>query len=141
MNAVDSSVLIASLNSKEVFHSECLDLLNISGFAIYDHGLTETFNTLTGGRIKPRLTASAASHVIQATLQADDLVLALPLQVRLAAFEEAESRGVRGGAIYDYLHLVAARYHGMEKLYTLNMSDFQSFWRPGDPTIVHPSQP
>lgn len=138
MHAVDSSVLIASLNSNEMFHSECLDLLNSSGFAIYDHGLTETFNTLTSGKIKPRLTASAASHVIQATIQADDHVLALPLQVRLAAFDEAESRGVRGGAIYDYLHLAAARHYGIEKFYTLNLSHFLSFWRPGDPAIVHP---
>jgi hypothetical protein len=45
---------------------------------------------------------------------------------------------LRSGAIYDYLHLVAARKAGAARLYTLNVSDFRSFHRPGDPEIVHP---
>ena len=51
---------------------------------------------------------------------------------------ESQSRGVRGGAIHDYLHLVAARKVGAQRFYTLNVSDFQSFHRQGDPEIVHP---
>jgi len=49
-----------------------------------------------------------------------------------------KTRGVRGGAIYDYLHLVAARKSGAKKFYTLNLSDFLSFHRPGDPEILAP---
>ncbi len=56
----------------------------------------------------------------------------------LAAFEEAEIRGVRGGAVYDYLHLIAARKAGAKRFYTLNLSDFLSFHRPGDPEILSP---
>ena len=32
----------------------------------------------------------------------------------MAALARAESRGVRGGAVYDYLHLVAARKSGAD---------------------------
>ena len=138
MHAVDSSVFVASLISTEAFYEECAELLEKFPHAIFDHGLTETFNTLTGGKIKPRLLPSTAATLISENLRHDVKVLDLPLHVRLRAFEEAESRGVRGGAIYDFLHLVAARHHGMEKLHTLNLSHFQSFWRPGDPEIVHP---
>jgi predicted nucleic acid-binding protein len=138
MHAVDSSVLIASLVASEAFHQVCLRLLEAEPHSIFDHALTETFNTLTGGKIKPRFQSSDAARLISANIEDDTRVLELPLQARLAAFDEAESRGVRGGAIYDYLHLAAARHHGMEKFYTLNMSHFQSFWRPGDPAIVHP---
>jgi len=56
----------------------------------------------------------------------------------LDAFDESQRRGVRGGAIYDYLHLVAARKAGAAKLYTLNLDDFKSFHRAGDPEIVSP---
>ncbi|MCX6880214.1 MAG: hypothetical protein NTW21_41385 [Verrucomicrobia bacterium] len=56
----------------------------------------------------------------------------------LDSYAEAPDRGVRGGAIYDYLHLVAARKGGATRLYTLNVTDFQAFQRPGDPEIVHP---
>ena len=62
-------------------------------------------------------------------LDADDLP---------AAFEQAESRGVRGGAICDYPHLVAARKAGAKRFHTLNLSDFLSFHRPGDPEILSP---
>jgi len=56
----------------------------------------------------------------------------------LDAYAESESRGVRGGAIYDFLHLVAARKAGADRMETLNTTDFQAFWRPGDPSIAHP---
>lgn len=138
MHAVDSSVLIASLVASETSHPECLRLLEAEPHAIYDHGLSETFNTLTSGKIRPRFQSSDAARLISANIQDETHVLSLPLPTRLAAFDEAESRGVRGGAIYDYLHLVAARHHGMTRLYTLNLSHFQSFWRPGDPKIMHP---
>jgi predicted nucleic acid-binding protein len=138
MHAVDTSVLIASLVASETFHHECLRLLETGPHATSDHGLSETFNTLTSGKIKPRFQPSDAARLISANIEDDTRVLVLPLQIRLAAFDEAESRGVRGGAIYDYLHLVAARHHGMEKIYTLNLSHFQSFWRPGDPEVMHP---
>ncbi len=56
----------------------------------------------------------------------------------LATFGEAEARGIRGGAIYDYLHLAAARKAGAKTFHTLNLGDFLSFQRPGDPEIVAP---
>ncbi len=130
--------MIAAIVASETFHLECLCLLETTAHAIFDHGLSETFNTLSSGKIKPRFLPSDAARLILANVEKDIWVLDLPLKARLAAFDEAESWGVRGGAIYDYLHLVAARHHGMEKLYTLNRSHFQSFWRPGDPEILHP---
>jgi len=53
----------------------------------------------------------------------------------LAALAECESRGVRGGAIYDWLHLAAARKEGAEVFFTLDLRDFQSLAQPGDPRI------
>jgi hypothetical protein len=56
----------------------------------------------------------------------------------LQAMRAAESRGARGGALFDFLHLVAARQARATRLYTLNISNFLSFHRNGDPEIVHP---
>ena len=56
----------------------------------------------------------------------------------LAALAECESRGVRGGAIYDSLHLAAARKAGTEVFFTLDLHDFQSLARRGDPRIEMP---
>lgn len=52
--------------------------------------------------------------------------------------KRARAHGVRGGAVYDYMHLVAARKGKADVLFTLNLSDFQHLHREGDPEIRHP---
>lgn len=54
------------------------------------------------------------------------------------AMSVSQDRGVRGGAIYDFLHLRAARKVSASRLYTKDVIDFKSFHRPGDPEILHP---
>ena len=56
----------------------------------------------------------------------------------LRAMRDAQRHGVRGGGIFDYLHLVAARKAKASRIYTLNLSNFRAFYRPGDPEIMHP---
>ncbi len=58
----------------------------------------------------------------------------------LGAMKNAEARGVRGGAIFDYLHLVAARKAMVDRVVTLNVKHFRAFWRNGDPVVVHPAE-
>lgn len=53
----------------------------------------------------------------------------------MAALAQAQSRGVRGGAVYDYLHLVAARKSGAEVLVTLDSKHFAALAREGDPRV------
>ena len=48
---------------------------------------------------------------------------------------QSQSRGVRGGAAYDYLHLVAARKCGAEALVTLDLKHFSALVREGDPRV------
>ena len=59
-------------------------------------------------------------------------------QQMVAALAECESRSVRGGAVYDWLHLAAAREAGAQALVTLDRRDFQALARPGDPRIESP---
>jgi len=56
----------------------------------------------------------------------------------MAALADCEGRGVRGGAVYDFLHLVAARKAGVERLLTLDVSHFQALSHPGDPRMEAP---
>jgi hypothetical protein len=59
-----------------------------------------------------------------------------------SAVEQAEARkyGVRGGAIYDYMHLVSARKVCAEVVYTLNFNDFQNIVREAIRESRFPSQ-
>ena len=104
---------------------------------IHDHALTETFSILTGGKLGIRVAASAATAILE-SLAARFTVISPPAEDLLAAYAECSQRGIRGGAIYDYLHLAAARTGGASKLYTLNIADFLAFHRVGDPAIERP---
>lgn len=137
---IDTSVLVAAIIESEPHHAECRPLVAKGGCHIYAHGLAEAFSTLTGGKKNFRLGASAVAAMLEDHFAPRFSITALTAAEMLRAMREAESRGVRGGAIFDYLHLVAARKAKAASLYTLNVSNFRSFQRAGDPAIVHPAE-
>ncbi len=88
------------------------------------HSFAEVFSTLTGGRLGFRSQAEDAAKICHEI--ADDLeCVELSLQETLAALDKARRHGVRGGHIHDFLHVVAARKAGADKIYTLNLDDFR----------------
>jgi hypothetical protein len=105
---------------------------------LYAHGLTEAFSTLTDGRRSFRMPALLAASVIEEDYLPCLTLNSLHPNEMLHAMKEADSRGIRGGAIFDYLHLVAARQAKATRFYTLNGPNFRAFHRSGDPEIVQP---
>jgi predicted nucleic acid-binding protein len=138
MNVFDSSVLVAALFESEFHHTACKARVTSGDFGVWSHSFVETFNTLTSGKIKPRPSAANVAKALRTSIRPHARILQLPEEQMLNAFDEAEKRRVRGGAIFDYLHLVTARHHTAARFYTLNTGHFESFWREGDPAIVHP---
>ena len=136
--ALVSSVIVASLDGDDPDHAACRRLLLSAKFSIHAHAFAETFATLTGGRLAIRVPATEAALLLRKWIAPRLAITPLEPDDVLGAFDESSERGVRGGAIYDYLHLVAARKARGPMLYTLNVSDFEAFHRPGDPKIVHP---
>lgn len=136
--AIDSSVIVSALCEEDPDHKACRKALLSGRPAVFVHAYSETFSTLTGGRLGFRIPAADAATMLRNQIASKLVGTSLEQSDLLQAYEEAESRGVRGGAIHDYLHLVAARKAGAKRIYTLNLSDFQSFHRPGDPEIVMP---
>jgi predicted nucleic acid-binding protein len=135
---IDTSILVAAAVDVEAHHAACDRLLDQGGVGMYAHGLVETFNTLTGGRRNFRLGAGTVSDLIETDyIPFLEITTLIPAEI-LRSMRECETRGVRGGAIFDYLHLVAARKAKATRLYTLNVSNFRAFHRAGDPEITHP---
>jgi predicted nucleic acid-binding protein len=137
-SALDSSVIISALCAGDPDHPACRKVLLAGRHSVLSHAFAETFSTLTGGRLGFRVPASDAATLLRQQIAPKLSNVPLTETDLLTAFEEAEQRGVRGGAIYDYLHLVAARKAGAKRFYTLNLGDFHSFHRPGDPEILAP---
>ncbi|MFA6271124.1 MAG: PIN domain-containing protein [Candidatus Paceibacterota bacterium] len=136
--ALDSSVVIAALDASDPDHSACRRLMLSARLFLYGHALSESFSTLTGGSLGLRLSAATTASILRDNVVPRVAVVHLTEGELLDAYEDSTRRGIRGGAIYDYLHLVAARKAGAAKLYTLNLGDFRAFHRPGDPEIACP---
>lgn len=135
---LDSSVLVAALTPDEERHAESLDLLMQGGNFVHYHAFLETFSTLTGGRLGVRADANFVARLLRETVLPRVEVLRLEMAELMEAIESARQHGVRGGAIYDYMHLVAARKANADTLYTLNLGDFVHLRREGDPEIRRP---
>lgn len=135
---IDSTIIVASLSPDEPHHDACDRLMATGDCIIYVHALNETFSTLTGGRMMPRVEPSTAATLIEQSVLPFVTPVALSTDELMKALNNAQSVGVRGGALYDYLHLVAARKTKARRVYTLNIRHFQAFHRQGDPEIAHP---
>jgi predicted nucleic acid-binding protein len=135
---LDSSVLVAALVEDEANHEACLQLLRRRSVAAWTHALAETYSTLTGGRLGVRVPPKLASELLAGSLIPRLQWIELGLADLTAAMDDGERAGVRGGALYDYLHLVAARKAGAKSLFTLNGRDFQPLLRAGDPVLEKP---
>ena len=138
MLLLDTSIVIASLDSDEPHHSACDRLLAAGGHKLYAHALAETFSILTGGRQSRRLKPSLAAQLIEDSVLPFVQLVHLTGKETMATIADSERRGARGGAIYDLLHLAAARKAGARALLTLDLRDFQALARPGDPQIRAP---
>jgi predicted nucleic acid-binding protein len=135
---IDTSVVLASLDPDEAHHPVCDQLLAQGGHLLYAHGLAETFSILTGGRHGRRLRPATATALIKDSVLPFVQLVSLSGRELMAALETADARGVRGGAVYDLLHLAAARKAGAGRLLTLDRRDFEALVRPGDPHIESP---
>ena len=135
---LDTSVLVASLDADEPNHLACHRVVAAGGHKGYVHALAETFSVLTGGRSGRRVGAAMAARLIEQSILPFVQVQTLSGKDVMAALAICESRGVRGAAVYDWLHLVAARKAGADTLVTLDGRDFQALSRPGDPRIETP---
>jgi len=99
------------------------------------HALNETFATLTGGRLGVWIDSAVAAEMSRESILPSVRFVDLSVEDVVGAQLNARQQGVRGGAIYDYMHLVAARKAGVECLNTLNVNDFSNLRRDGDPRV------
>ena len=136
----DTSVLIAAFVEDELHHSECARIVAAATKGVvYLHGLAECFSMLTGGRLSVRLSAESASRLLDANLAGRMEVVSLsPVDV-MQVLRESHALGIRGGGIYDALHLAAARKAEADEIFTLNLRHFQAFAPDLSDRIKRPS--
>lgn len=135
---LDTSVILASLDPDEAAHLACHSLVALGGHCLYVHALAEAFSILTGGQRARKLDANTAFRLLDESVMPFVRTVSLTGKDVLVALRDARARGVRGGAVYDYLHLIAARKAAVARLVTLDRRHFQALVRDGDPRIETP---
>jgi predicted nucleic acid-binding protein len=135
---LDSSVLVSALVEDEESHEACLQLLRKKSAIVWMHALSETFATLTGGRLGIRVAPAIAARLIEESLVPRLRLVELTAADTIEVLRACATAGVRGGAIFDFLHLNAARRSNATILYTLNIRHFSALARSGDPSIESP---
>ena len=135
---LDTSVILASLDPNEAAHTACDVLVAQGGPCLYTHALAESCSIRTGGQRTRQLDADTAFRLLDESVLPFVRTVSLTGKDVMTALREARARGVRGGAVYDYLHLVAARKAGVDRLITLDLRHFQALLRAGDPRVEAP---
>jgi predicted nucleic acid-binding protein len=113
---------------EEEHHGAALTALasSVDGFTS-THAIAETFATLTSGRLEVQLTPAEAAQVIDANIIQRLQVVGLGLSDYRQAMRTSQMVGARGGAIFDMLHLQAARRGSAKRILTINVRHFQVF--------------
>jgi len=127
----DTNVLVAAFLPNHFHHQAARPILERvksradSGF-VAAHSLAESYAVLTrlpgGNQVAPGI----AWQLIRENLIKSFSVVALTGSEYSKALEDAATNGVEGGRIYDALLLAAAAKSGADRIYTFNVSHFQS---------------
>lgn len=115
----DSSALLETLSDR-VLEAR----LAKEGGVTRTHALSEIFSALTGGNLGIRQQPNAAAKTVRAMAGKLEF-LNLTEQEVLDALDKAQSRGVRGGRVHDYMHALAANKGKADALLTTDVNDFQ----------------
>ncbi len=126
INYLDTSILIAALDEMNP-HSKICGLIisraNKKNTFISQHSLAEFYNVLSARRFSAYFTHAEILAII------DDLTRNISLVSMdgddyLTIITSAARNGIRGGAVYDAIHMYAAQKAQADNIYTLNEKDF-----------------
>ena len=122
MTFLDTGTMVGAVLLSHPEHAICLSALEDSRRPFTNaHALAEMFATLTGFYKVPTETATELTLSLADSVQVEALALA----DYQTAIEEARTRGVMGGGIYDSLHATFARRKKAVQIVTRNPSHFQ----------------
>ena len=128
--ALDSSVIIAALQSWHVQHSAARASLDAAldsddEILVPSRVLVECFSVMTRMPVPHRLAPSDALSVLEGTLEGSVRLVDLSPRRYWRFLRDVAGRAVSGGAVYDAEIVECSRRAGATRILTLNRSDFE----------------
>lgn len=126
----DTSVIVARTLPSHFHHANAVELFrSLRGQrwnpVISSHGLAEIYSVLTRLPMPQRISAAEASHLIHENILSQFEVQPLGKADYAEIVRSCSAQGWTGGAIYDAVHIHAARKAKCARIYTFNLSDFR----------------
>lgn len=137
----DTSLLVAGFIEPHPMHSRALPWLRRAHARRLDlyiaaHSLAELYAVLTTLPVRPLISAATACSLIRENTEAVATVVTLSNADYDRTLDRMARLGVVGGSIYDALIARAAEKIGVERLVTLNLSDFERVWPEGKAVLI-----
>lgn len=136
--ALDSSVVVASLAPWHDEHAPARRLLTAlladpetHRVILPLHVLVESYSVLTRLPSPKRISPARASELLRLTFEGKAAIVDRPHQDVWSFLDEAQRKGVAGGAAHDAAIADLAREAGARVLYTFNKRHFELFAAPG----------
>ena len=127
----DTNVLVAAFLTNHPQHNAARPVLERikartdEGWAA-THSLAETYAVLTRLPGASQVAPGLAWQIISENIVKNFSLIALSAKEYAKTLEDAAANGIQGGTIYDALLLAAAAKSGVERVYTFNVTHFQS---------------
>jgi predicted nucleic acid-binding protein len=139
----DTSVLVAAMVEEHPAHPRALPWLskarnNEVELTVGAHALAELYAVLTRLPLRPRISPAVARRLIRENVEAYASVIALTAEEYRQVLDDMAGLGLSGGVIYDGVAAAAARKALVDRLLTLNESDFRRVWPTAGNRIAVP---
>jgi predicted nucleic acid-binding protein len=143
--AFDTSVLVAALVANHPRHERAIRWVRAAAERDIEaqcswHAVAETWSVLTRLPITPAITPELARIAVERLTRHVTPIQLGEVEYRGAIARCAE-RGLRSGAVFDALHLIAAEQSRADLLLTFNASDFTRLAGAAGPRVVVPPDP
>lgn len=144
--AFDTSVLVAAVIESHPLHARSRIWLHavakgtLKGL-LCRHALAEIWSVLTRLPVTPALSSQEALSIVERLLENGLTPIDLTHRSYDLALHRCADAGVRSGAIFDALHLVAAETAGAGLMLTFNIKDFRRVAKEVSPPILAPPDP
>ncbi len=136
MTAVlDTSVLVPALVDQLPNHEQCFSLLaslleDGNTAACSTHAVAELFAVLTALPVPLRISPAEAELLVTVSVVGRCQLVPLGVEDYVWALRQTAAAGLASGALYDALHIAAARCIGATRLYTYNLRHFRALSPP-----------
>lgn len=139
----DTSVLVAGMVESHEKHAVCHEYLRrgrVGDFEWYvaTHSLLESYAVLTSLPLSPRMAPGTARRLVRENVEEVAELVDLNSGGYGHVLDELASDGFSGGVVYDGLIASAASRAEVERLVTLNTSDFQRITWLDDVDVLPP---